>query len=180
MFSSRSLFAKLFNKRFPNKLDDINLFHRVSQIGCLFLVPTFALMESAQFVAEVTLLANGTSTTKHPMSMGRLIGLVMINGMCYTSYNQASFMVLSRTTLATHAVLNVFRRVFMICVTVYYFKVELNALNCAGIAIAVMGMLLFINAKSTAPKSEGIKDTPSAKDSPPRRRRAQSRDLSLV
>jgi hypothetical protein len=184
MFSSRALFAKLFNRRFPKQLDDINLFHRVSLIGLCFLVPTFAVMESSQFAALV-IKRSGRVAHHHgdggEMELGKLIGVMLINGICYTTYNQASFMVLSRTTLATHAVLNVFRRVFMICVTVHYFGVTLNMLNCVGIGIAVLGMLLFTHVKATAANVvAAAASTGKDGDSPQGniRRRALSSDLT--
>lgn len=57
------------------------------------------------------------------ISLSNLMLLFVINGVFYTFYNFASFLVLSRTNLVTHAVLNVCRRVVIILFTSYYFQV---------------------------------------------------------
>jgi hypothetical protein len=51
--------------------------------------------------------------------------------------------VLGRTDLVTHAVLNVFRRVFIILFTSYYFALPLSMLNACGVALADGGVMGF-------------------------------------
>ena len=73
-----------------------------------------------------------------------------LNGVCYSSYNLLSFMVLERVPLITHAVLNVTRRLVIICAAVAYFGTQLTPLNMAGVATAVGGVGLFTYAKQLA------------------------------
>lgn len=61
----------------------------------------------------------------------------------FAMYNLASYAVLKRTELVTHAVLNVFRRVFIIVFTSLYFRVELTMLSDVGVGVATLGVLLF-------------------------------------
>ena len=74
--------------------------------------------------------------------------------MFYSIYNLTSFLVLSRTDLISHAVLNVFRRVVIIVFTSYYFSIVLLPLNIMGIAIAVFGVLLFCYSRSREKKTK--------------------------
>lgn len=69
--------------------------------------------------------------------------------------------VLGRTDLVTHAVLNVFRRVFIILFTSYYFSVHLSTLNAFGVTMAVAGVLLFSYSKSTENKFKEKDKKPS-------------------
>ena len=52
--------------------------------------------------------------------------------------------------LITHAVLNVTRRLVIICAAVAYFGTQLTPLNMAGVATAVGGVGLFTYAKQLA------------------------------
>jgi uncharacterized membrane protein len=84
--------------------------------------------------------------------LSSLLLLLFVNGIAYSTYNLTSFLVLSRTDIATHAVLNVFRRVFIILFTSYYFSVTLSLLNMFGVFLAVCGILLFTYFKSREKK----------------------------
>ena len=75
--------------------------------------------------------------------------LYICNGIAYTTYNLMSFLVLVRTNIATHAVLNVFRRVFIIVFTAMYFRNHLSTLNMLGILLSIMGVLLFNRVKDS-------------------------------
>jgi uncharacterized membrane protein (DUF373 family) len=70
--------------------------------------------------------------------------------------------VLGRTDLVTHAVLNVFRRVFIILFTSYYFALTLSTLNAFGVGLAVLGVLMFSYSKSQE-KNKGGKGASSSK-----------------
>jgi uncharacterized membrane protein len=75
--------------------------------------------------------------------LGTLVLLLFLNGVMYSAYNLASFLVLGQVELVAHAVLNAFRRVFIILFTSYYFGVHLSLLNIFGVLLAVLGVMLF-------------------------------------
>jgi solute carrier family 35, member E1 len=81
--------------------------------------------------------------TSYIGSRSTLAGLVISNGLAYTCYNTMSFLVLTRTNMVTHAILNCMRRVFIIVFTCYYFDVKLSNTNLAGVGIAVAGVVFF-------------------------------------
>jgi len=58
-------------------------------------------------------------------------------------------MVLSRVSTATHAVLNVCRRVCVIGVATVVFGTPLSPLNILGVAVAVLGMFWFTHSKTS-------------------------------
>jgi hypothetical protein len=122
----------------PGALDEIALFSHISWIGLLILIPLMLIMEGGKVVTA--LLLDGWASVN-------LVFLIILNGCVYTTYNLVSFLVLSRTDLITHAVLNVFRRVFIIVFTSIYFGTYLHILNLFGVFLAVAGVLLFSWAK---------------------------------
>ena len=60
--------------------------------------------------------------------------LLLANVVCFFTYNQMSFVVLSRVHVLTHAVANGFRRVVTIVFAVLYFGTPVKPINAAGMA----------------------------------------------
>lgn len=134
-FSSRAVLTKHMFKFNPQSMDETTLFSYISQIGTSLLIPMVVLLEGHKVWEHFFNTPGGGST-------GVLL-LMLANGAAYTTYNLVSFLVLSRTDLVTHAVLNVFRRVVIILFTSYYFSVPMSTLNLFGVGLAVGGVLLF-------------------------------------
>ena len=153
-FASRSVFSKRFNKLFPGALDEVSLFGYISNIGVLVLIPL-------TFFTERSDVTNLFLDQQAHETLPSYIRLLLVNGAAYSVYNLASFAVLAKSDLITHAVFNAFRRVVSISFTVMYFRTAISASNAAGVAIAVAGVLAFGYAK--ARESKGIvKSTTSA------------------
>lgn len=141
-FSFRAVLAKqLSSRQFAGLLDESSLFHHVSAMGLLVLVPCALLFEGWKVVSNLFLPGD-------TFRLLQFIMLIALNGCAYTSYNLASFFVLSRAPVVVHAVLNVFRRVAIILVTAMVFGVKLHTINAWGIAVAVSGVLMFSIARS--------------------------------
>ena len=94
--------------------------------------------------------ANAAGTDAGASDRAVLLGALATNGLAYTCYNLASFLVLDRVTTTTHAVLNVFRRVAVISVTTLVFAVPIRAANVLGISLAVAGIAAFSISKAQA------------------------------
>ena len=69
--------------------------------------------------------------------------MLLLNGATHAMYNAISFAVLNRVSVATHAVLNIMRRVVLIAATAAIFGTAIDSYNWLGIAICVMGGLAF-------------------------------------
>ena len=147
-FSSRAVLTKhLFRVQKESiTMDEVCLFTHISQIGLLVLVPLTVVVEGR------TIWGHFTDRTAHVDFVGLAL-LLVLNGFFYSVYNLTSFLVLSRTDLITHAVFNVFRRVVIIVFTSCYFSIALSSLNVVGIAIAVVGVLLFCYSRSREKKA---------------------------
>ena len=153
-FSVRALMTKKLRAataRSPaDALDDVSLFHHVSRLGlgCV-LAPMLACSRAER--AEALALARGAAAGD--AAALELVALLLFNGVCYATYNQSSYMVLSRVTLVSHTVLNALRRVVIICFTASFFGVKMTRMNSAGVALAVGGVLLFGWAQSRHSKA---------------------------
>lgn len=146
-FAARSVFSKRLNKLHPGCLDEISLFGYISQIGLLVLVPLTIFSEGNEVKQVFSNAAADGSLLKY-------ITLLAVNGAAYSVYNLASFAVLAKSDLITHAVFNAFRRVVSISFAVVYFRVVVSSTNALGIAIAVAGVLAFGYAKSLESKAK--------------------------
>ena len=145
-FSSRAVISKqlfAYCKGYNYQIDETELFSSISRIGLIILVPTAILVEFYDIYALFH--------QSNWITFFYIIRLFILNGIAYSTYNLVSFLVLSRTDLITHAVLNVFRRVFIIMFTSWFFKVEITYLNGIGVGVAVLGVLLFAFSKQSWP-----------------------------
>lgn len=83
------------------------------------------------------------------LASGGLVAMSLLNGVCYFTYNQTSFVVLGRVSFVTHATLNVMRRVCIIIVTAVYFATPITPTNALGICLAISGFSIFLYANVT-------------------------------
>jgi len=149
-FSARAVYAKQLKQKFnsiPSSSSDVCLFFHISWMGLVVLLPLAVHQETASW-------RDALSTES--FSIATFVSVVGLNGLMYTAYNQFSFMVLSRVDTASHAVLNVCRRVCVIAATTVFFGTPLSRANVAGIVVAVMGMCCFTRTKSR-PSSAKVK-----------------------
>jgi len=143
-FSARAVFAKLLKRDFAESIpavSDVSLFYHISWMGLLALLPL-------ALASEVDTLR--VAFAEVGFNPARFVSTMCLNGVMYTAYNQFSFMVLSRVSTATHAVLNVCRRVCVIGVTTLFFGTPLSPVNGIGVVIAVVGMFWFTRTKSSS------------------------------
>ena len=145
MFSLRAVLAKKLIKSFPSMTDEITMFGHVSLLGLIMLVPLALYIEGPSLVEKFFLELDSSYVS----SRLELLFLLLCNTLAYTSYNTMSFLVLRRTHMVTHAVLNCFRRVFIIVFTCHYFQVPISNFNLAGIGVAVTGVIAFGWSKSS-------------------------------
>ena len=139
MFSLRAVLAKKMIRTYPSVTDEMTMFGHISMIGLCMLIPLSLYMEGPTLVEGFFLDLDTTYTS------GRfeLLFILLCNTLAYTAYNTMSFLVLRRTTMVTHAVLNCFRRVFIIVFTCHYFQVPISNFNLVGIGVAVTGVIAF-------------------------------------
>merc|ERR1712151_1305532 len=90
-----------------------------------------------------------TATQSRDFDLTSFVGVISLNGLMYTAYNQFSFMVLSRVTTATHAVLNVTRRVCVILATTLFFGWYDLVLECQKSRCEQEGELKFAWSRHT-------------------------------
>jgi EamA domain-containing membrane protein RarD len=161
-FSARAVYTKMLNSAHPKALSDIGLFHAISVTGMLFLFPVALLTEGSALwgllynqpsghgaLSSITGSSGGTNATVMCL-------LAVVNGATFAGYNLTSYVVLRRTELVTHSVLNVFRRVFIIAFTTVYFHAQLSALAVFGILLATVGVLLFAIARRSEKKAPSV------------------------
>jgi len=135
-FSSRAVLSRHLFKNYPGYISEIYMFEKISLLGLMILLPAFLLLEARTLLTLVF--------SSKEFSLFTLFGLFLFNGVMYTTYNITSFLVLSRTSLVTHAVLNVFRRVVIIVFTASFFSIHLSTFNVLGVFLAISGVLLYI------------------------------------
>lgn len=156
-FSARAVYTKILSNT-TKSFDEINLFLHISTKGLILLIPITLLFEgrsismflfdNIQQYYSTKLSAAKRTTDTNDFNLVSLLLLLAMNGFMFATYNLVSYLVLKRTELITHSVLNVFRRVFIISFTALYFQIPFSFLTGIGIALAVTGILLFGHCKS--------------------------------
>ena len=158
-FSARSVFAKQLKReapRAPSSTDPVVLFYHISRLGLVLLVPLAGAVEGLGLIRAATWTHGDTfSSRSAALDLQRFAATLVLNGVCYTLYNQMSFVVLNRVSgTSTHAVLNVCRRVVVILATSAYFAKPLARSTVQGVAVAVVGFFLFTWSKAPAKAKE--------------------------
>lgn len=136
-FSFRAVFVKRLKRVHPQSSSGrsaVVLFYHVSRYG----FPGF--LAAAWLHGDFAALA-------HNVQPPHFFAALAANGLAYSTYNLASFMVLNRVSTTTHAVLNVFRRVVVIAITSVYFVTPLSLVGSAGIALAAFGVFAYARSK---------------------------------
>jgi solute carrier family 35 protein E1 len=147
-FSLRAVIAKKILMIFPTESNEFVMFRQISLIGVCVLIPLAYIVESVKisndFIFE---LDDSFKKIRYDLFI-----LFLWNGLAYTCYNLVSFLVLKRSNIVTHAVLNCFRRVFIIIFTSYYFQMNLSNYNLLGVGVALSGAILFGTSKRLSEK----------------------------
>jgi len=124
-FSGRAVLTKSLKRRHagsPAARSDACLFYHVARGGLLVLLPTALILEARPLLASA---AGGSAA-----GAARVACLFAANGAAHALYNGVSFAVLARVSIATHAVLNILRRVLVIGAAAAVFATPLSAANC--------------------------------------------------
>ena len=148
-FSFRGLYQKLFRatpEGSSQVIDDLNLQFRMQQTGVALLFVPAILWDGRRILGHLW-----TLQVEHGLwSSGvtsRYIGLALLNGFAFASYNLASTYILSRISVVYHAALNSVRRVFAIIITSLYFVVPITFLGGVGILVSFAGFMYFAHHK---------------------------------
>jgi len=147
-FSGRAVAAKRLYT-VGDKPDETLLFARISVLGLVLLVPM-------AFVMDRNVVLDHNWDVRGQDTKFQFLGTLLLNSLAYTTYNLASFLVLSRTNLVTHAVLNACRRVVIILFSAWFFSVHISSINVWGIVISILGVVWFAVSKSQTSKTASV------------------------
>lgn len=140
-FSFRGLYQKLLRQSGQNQLDDLNLQFRMQQLGVGMLILPVLFFDTP-------IIFRGLYAHESIIrSSGRYIGISILNGIAFTTYNLASTFILSRISVVHHATLNCIRRIFAIIVTSIFFQIPISFLMAFGILVSVISFLSFTHYK---------------------------------
>jgi drug/metabolite transporter (DMT)-like permease len=148
-FSFRGLYQKLYRgTRGGNAqmVDDLNLQYRMQQIGVIILILPVLVWSMPGILWYIWTTAFTHGFLRNGLLL-RYLGLSLINGCAFTSYNLASTIVLSRISVVHHAALNCIRRIFAIVVTSFAFNVPITLLGALGLFVSLLGFLSFTHFK---------------------------------
>ena len=157
-FSWRAIATKQLQHLHPTCAavrSDLVLFYHVSRLGMLFVLPIAGLFDAQALLrALLGVHSSGAAADDgHGRTLGPHVLLLVLLSNCvsHALYNAVSFAVLNRVSVASHAVLNIVRRVFMIGGTALIFGTPISGYNWLGIAICVVGCLAFAYGKEAHP-----------------------------
>jgi solute carrier family 35 protein E1 len=154
-FSGRAVLTKTLKRLHPvarASSSDACLFYHVSRFGLCAMVPVAVLLDASGLLTK---LVGGDSA-------GARLGLLLLtNGAAHALYNGVSFMVLNRVSVATHAVLNIVRRVGVIAFAAAAFGTHVSLFNWIGVAMATMGVAAFGFSKQTGGAASAAASTNS-------------------
>lgn len=140
-FQSRNVLSKklMISK---GAVDNVNLFQIITIMSFFLLLPISLVVESAPLLPQ-QLAAAGWSSTAADTLWQRLL----VAGLCFHSYQQLSYMILSRVAPVTHSIGNCVKRVVVIAASLVIFQNPVSLRNAAGTALALFGVFLYSQVK---------------------------------
>ncbi|KAJ0905738.1 putative triose phosphate/phosphoenolpyruvate translocator, sugar phosphate transporter [Helianthus annuus] len=143
---SRNVLSKIFMIRKEEALDNINLFSVMTIISFFFLIPFAFLLEGFKLTPEHLQFAASQGLT-----VRELLARFVLTGICFHSYQQVSYMILSMVSPVTHAVGNCVKRVVVIVSSVIFFQTPVSPVNSLGTGLALAGVFLYSRVKRIKP-----------------------------
>eukprot|EP00898_Chlorokybus_atmophyticus_P009022 jgi/Chlat1/9120/Chrsp97S08384 len=143
-FQSRNVLSKKLMGKKKGGLDNINLFSVITIMSFFLLLPFSIAAEG--FVTPATLAAKASG-----LDVSLVLKRALIAAVCFHSYQQVSYLILSRVSPVTHSVGNCVKRVIVIVTSVLFFRTPVSTLNGIGTALALAGVFLYSNVKRMFP-----------------------------
>jgi solute carrier family 35 protein C2 len=149
-FSGRSVSTRLLQHASPTALNPVKFFADMCAAALCLLVPITVFLEGTEIYqcwlgnACIELEQYGVfQLTDFGASEMSFVTTVVWNGVSFAANNALSVVILHRTDLLTHSVVNVFRRVVTIFITSVYLGIELNAANITGVLVSLGGVAAY-------------------------------------
>jgi len=127
-------------------IDNVNLFSLIT-IGSFFLTAPAAMFFEGVRFTPAALSAAG-------VSLSQVVPLVVMAGISFHTYQQVSYMILSRVTPVTHSIGNCVKRVVVIISSVIVFQTPVTLLNGFGTALALAGVFAYSQVTMTKGKKK--------------------------
>ncbi|KAG2435509.1 hypothetical protein HYH02_011803 [Chlamydomonas schloesseri] len=142
-FQSRNVLSKkLMIKK--GAVDNMNLFQIITIMSFFMLLPVSTLTEGgAALLTPESLTKLGLNDAAREQMFMRLLSA----GICFHSYQQLSYMILSRVAPVTHSIGNCVKRVVVIVASLIAFQNPISMQNAIGTGIALFGVFLYSQAK---------------------------------
>lgn len=147
-FVLRNIYSKKSLQSFK-EVNGLNLYGWITILSLVYLFPVAVFVEGSQWVAGYH---KAIATVGNPSTF---YIWVMLSGIFYHLYNQASYEALDDISPLSFSVGNTMKRVVVIIATVLVFRNPVRPLNALGSAIAILGTFLYSQATAKKPKVEG-------------------------
>jgi hypothetical protein len=142
--------TRLLQQSAATAVDPVKFFADMCAVALCLLIPITAILEGREIYRCVFGDAcAGEDTyasfqiTDFSVPQLSFVMTVVWNGLTFAANNALSVVILHRTDLLTHSVVNVFRRVVTIFVTSAYLGIELNAANITGVLVSLGGVAAY-------------------------------------
>ena len=158
IFVSQNIFSKkLFNaaaqaEADPNpqsqqtqrKLDKLNLLYYCSSMALLLTFPLWLWTEGFALMADVYRSGSITlSNSPTALDHGRLSLEFFFNGTFHFGQNILAFILLSMVSPVTYSVASLIKRVFVIFISIVWFRSEMTRVQAVGFSLTFLGLYLY-------------------------------------
>ena len=128
----------------PKKLDKLNLLCYCSGLAFLLTFPLWLWVDGLPLIADIyTLGSISLSNKPHTLDHGRLSLEFLFNGAFHFGQNIIAFVLLSMVSPVTYSVASLIKRVFVIVISIIWFRSPTTRIQAAGIALTFLGLYLY-------------------------------------
>ena len=158
IFVSQNIFSKkLFNEaaraeadglppsqQYPRKLDKLNLLCYCSGLAFLLTFPLWLWTEGFPLFADIY-RSGSVSLSNSPTALdhGRLSLEFIFNGAFHFGQNILAFVLLSMVSPVTYSVASLIKRVFVIAISIVWFRNSMSRVQAVGIGLTFLGLYLY-------------------------------------
>lgn len=148
----------------PKKLDKLNLLFYCSGMALILTFPLWLWTEGFSLLSDI--FTDGkVSLTERPHSLdhGPLALEFIFNGVFHFGQNIIAFVLLSMTSPVTYSVASLIKRVFVVTISILWFRNPTTSTQALGIALTFLGLYLY---DRTSDKARAAKHLHRANDAP--------------
>lgn len=155
---AKKIFIRNSEQKSKNRLDKLNMLLYSSSMAFIIMIPIQLYHEgfiwSVFSSAQVTPNINLSHSAAAVVADHQFLQLIVYNGTTHFFQNLLAFALLGMVSPVTYSIASLFKRIFIIIVSLLWFRSPVTTTQVIGIALTFTGLYLYDKAKAKIDKAD--------------------------